>query len=215
MSNLKENNVNEVLDMLIPTRRSVRNFTNEVPSKELVEQIVEAGRLAPYAILAVAKQTDFRHFVVISNNTPAIDKIKTILKDLMKSEISKHEKDAQDNKTLQSYITSLSMQVKKGALGVGSAPYLIIVAERHGIPPIEQKTLSHIMQNMWLKTTALGLGLELVSAIGRLSDNKEFCDIIGLPSGEYGFDSCTVGFPSTVVNRKGRDIPCQSIKWVK
>ncbi|MGH4137572.1 class I SAM-dependent methyltransferase [Clostridium sp.] len=56
----------------------------------------------------------------------------------MKSEISKHEKDAQGNKTLQSYITSLSMQVEKGSLGVGSVPYLIIVAERHGIPPIEQ-----------------------------------------------------------------------------
>jgi nitroreductase len=212
--NIKESNVNEVLDMLIRTRRSVRNFTNEVPSKELVEQIVEAGRLAPYAILAVAKQNDFRHFIVISKNTPAIDKIKSILKDLMKSQISKHEKDAQDNKTLQSYITSLSMQVEKGALGVGSAPYLIIVAERHGIPPIEQKSLSHIMQNMWLKTTALGLGFGLVSAIGRLSDNKEFCDIIGLPIGEYGFDACTVGFQVTSVNREGRDIPYKSIKWI-
>lgn len=214
MSNFEENNVNEVLDMLIRTRRSVRNFTNEVPSKELVEQIVEAGRLAPYAILAVAKQTDFRHFVVISNNSPAIGKIKTILKDLMKSQISQHEKAAQNNKTLQSFITSLSMQVEKGALGVGNAPYLIIVAERHGIPPIEQKSLSHIMQNMWLKTTALGLGLELVSGIGRLSDNKEFCDIIGLPSGEYGFDACSVGFPATVVSREGRDVPCKSIKWI-
>ena len=132
----------------------------------------------------------------------------------MKSEISKHEKDAQDNKTLQSYIASLSMQVEKGSLGVGSAPYLIIVAERHGIPPIEQKSLSHIMQNMWLKTTALGLGLELVSVIGRLSDKKEFCDIIGLPSGEYGFDACAVGFPATVVRREGRDIPYKSIKWI-
>lgn len=66
------------------------------------------------------------------------------------------------------------MQVEKGVLGIGTAPYLIIVAERRGIPPIEQKSLSHVMQNMWLKSTALGLGFELVSVIGRLSDNKDF-----------------------------------------
>jgi len=214
MSNYNQNCVNEVLDMLIQTRKSVRNFTEDVPSKEIVEQIIEAGRLAPYAILAVAKQTDFRHFFVISKNSPAIDKINTLLKYLMKSQISKYENDAKENKTLQSYINSLNMQIEKGALGVGSAPYLIIVAERHGIPPIEQKSLSHVMQNMWLKTTALGLGLELISAIGRFSDNKEFCEIIGLPIGEYGFDACSIGFPATVVSRKGRDIPHRSIKWI-
>jgi len=213
MNNLDKNNVNEVLDMLLRTRRSIRSFTKEVPSKELVEEIIEAGRLAPYAILAVAKQTDFRHFFVISNNSLEMDKIKTILCDVLKSEISTREKEVKNNITLQSFITSLKMQVEKGVLGVGIAPYLIIVAERHGIPPIEQKSLSHVM-HMWLKATALGLGFELVSAIGRLSNNKDFCDILGVSTGEYGFDACTIGFPTTFVTREGRAVPYPSIKWI-
>ncbi len=214
MNNLDKNNVNEVLDMLLRTRRSIRSFTKEVPSKELIEEIIETGRLAPYAILAVAKQTDFRHFFVISNNSLQMDKIKTILVDVIKTQISVNEKKAKNNITLQSFITSLKMQVEKGVLGIGTAPYLIIVAERRGIPPIEQKSLSHVMQNMWLKSTALGLGFELVSVIGRLSDNKDFCDILGVPTGEYGFDACAIGFPTTSVTKEGRAIPHPSIKWI-
>ncbi|CZR95825.1 MULTISPECIES: nitroreductase family protein [unclassified Clostridioides] len=214
MNNLDKSNVNEVLDMLLRTRRSVRSFTKEVPSKELVEEIIETGRLAPYAILAVAKQTDFRHFFVISNNSLQMDKIKTILIDVIKTQISTLEKEAENNITLQSFIASLKMQVKKGVLGIGTAPYLIIVAERRGIPAIEQKSLSHVMQNMWLKSTALGLGLELVSVIGRLGNNKDFCDILGVPTGEYGFDACAIGFPTTHITKEGRAVPHPSIKWL-
>lgn len=214
MNNLEKNNVNEVLDMLLRTRRSVRSFTKEVPSKQLVEDIIETGRLAPYAILAVAKQTDFRHFFVISNNSVQMDKIKNIIVDVIKTQISTHEKKSEINITLQSFISSLKMQAEKGVLGVGTAPYLIIVAERRGIPAIEQKSLSHVMQNMWLKSTALGLGFELVSVIGRLSDNKEFCDILGVQTGEYGFDACAIGFPTTSVTREGRAVPNPSTKWI-
>lgn len=215
MNNLEKNNVNEVLDMLLRTRRSVRSFTKEVPSKQLVEDIIETGRLAPYAILAVAKQTDFRHFFVISNNSVQMDKIKNIIVDVIKTQISTHEKKAEINITLQSFISSLKMQAEKWVLGVGTAPYLIIVAERRGIPAIEQKSLSHVMQNMWLKSTALGLGFELVSVIGRLSDNKDFCDILGVQTGEYGFDACAIGFPTTSVTREGRAVPNPSTKWIE
>lgn len=214
MNNLDKNNINEVLDMLLRTRRSVRSFSKEEPSKEIIEEIIETGRLAPYAILAVAKQTDFRHFFVISNNSLQMDKIKNILVDVIKTQISSLEKEAKNNVTLQSFIASLKMQVEKGILGVGTAPYLIIVAERRGIPAIEQKSLSHVMQNMWLKSTALGLGFELVSVIGRLSNNKDFCDILGVPTGEYGFDACAIGFSTTSVTKEGRAVPHPSIKWI-
>ncbi|HBG5345402.1 TPA: nitroreductase family protein [Clostridioides difficile] len=214
MNNLGKNNVNEVLDMLLRTRRSIRSFTKEIPSKELIEEIIETGRLAPYAIFAVAKQKDFRHFFVISNNSLQMDKIKAILVDVIKTQISANEREVKNNIALQSFITSLKMQVKKGVLGVGTAPYLIIVAERRGIPAIEQKSLSHVMQNMWLKSTALGLGFELVSVIGRLSDNKDFCDILGVPTGEYGFDACAIGFPTASVTKEGRAVPYPSIKWI-
>ncbi len=214
MNNFDNNNTNEVLDMLLRTRRSVRSFTKEIPSKDLIEKVIESGRLAPYAILAVAKQTDFRHFFVVSNKSSEMNKIQTILGDVMKTTIAQNEKAAESNVTLQSFITSLKMQVEKGPLGVGTAPYLVIVAERQGTPAIEQKSLSHVMQNMWLKSTALGLGFELVSIFGRLNTNKEFCDILGVETGEYEFDACTIGFPKTTVTREGRAIPHPSVQWL-
>ncbi|MGL4739478.1 MAG: nitroreductase family protein [Sarcina sp.] len=214
MNSLDKKNVNEVLDMLLRTRRSTRSFTEEIPSKEIIEEIIEAGRLAPYPILAVAKQKNFRHFFVVSNSSPQMEKFKTILEGVIKAQIATHEKAAQNNVTLQSFINSLTMQVNKGILGVGTSPYLIIVAERRGIPAIEQKSLSHVMQNMWLKATALGLGFELVSVIGRLSDNKEFCDILGVPKSEYGFDACAIGFATADVVKEGREAPYPSIKWI-
>lgn len=214
MNNLDKNDVNAALDMLLKTRRSVRSFTKEVPSKEIVEEIIESGRLAPYAKLAVAEQKDFRQFFVISNNSLQMDKIKNILVDVIKTQISIHNKKVENNITTQSFINSLSIQAEKGAFGIGVAPYLIIVGERRGIPAIEQKVLSHVMQNMWLKATALGLGFQLVSAIGQLSDNKDFCDILGVQTGKYGFDACTIGFPKISVTNESRAIPYPSIKWL-
>ncbi len=46
----------------------------------------------------------------------------------------------------------------KGIPGVSTAPYFIIIAELRGIPPAEQESLAHVLENMWLKTTALNLG---------------------------------------------------------
>ncbi|MGD0953085.1 MAG: hypothetical protein ABR985_11955 [Methanotrichaceae archaeon] len=34
----------------------------------------------------------------------------------------------------------------------------MVVAERKSFPPVEQQSLAHCLQNMWLKATALGLG---------------------------------------------------------
>ena len=40
---------NDSLDKILQTRRSIREFTPEIPPRELVEQIIGAGLLAPYA----------------------------------------------------------------------------------------------------------------------------------------------------------------------
>jgi hypothetical protein len=48
---------------------------------------------------------------------------------------------------------------------------------------------------MWLKAASLGLGLQLLSITQRLDTNKEFCDLIRIPMGEFAIDGCLIGYP--------------------
>jgi len=78
----------------------------------------------------------------------------------------------------------LAMIKKMGKVpGIGSAPYFIIVAEKKGFSMVEQQSLAHCLENMWLKATALGLGFQLVSATAQMDDNPEFCALLGINSG--------------------------------
>jgi len=77
---------------------------------------------------------------------------------------------------------------------IGKAPYYIVVAEQRGIPPVEHLSLAHCFQNMWLKAAALGLGLQLLSITQQLDTDKEFCDLIKIPIGEFVLDGCLLGY---------------------
>lgn len=56
---------NRSLDEIMKSRRICRKFNGQVPSKEDVAAVVEAGRLAPYASISAGDVDVFRHFFVI------------------------------------------------------------------------------------------------------------------------------------------------------
>ena len=64
---------NELLDEVIKSRRSVRSFKKQLPPKENIEDILNAGMLAPFAAQAVGEIKDFRRFFVFENDTPSIE----------------------------------------------------------------------------------------------------------------------------------------------
>jgi nitroreductase len=86
-----------------------------------------------------------------------------------------------------------------------TAPYYVVAAERKGFPPVQKQSLAHVMQNMWLKATALGIGFQLISATGMMSKNREFMGLMGLQVGEYELDGCLLGFSKT--QAKKREVP--------
>jgi len=47
---------------------------------------------------------------------------------------------------------------------------------------------------MWLKATALGLGFQIVSITSRMSSDPDFCDVLGIPAGEWELMGCAVGY---------------------
>lgn len=44
-----------------------------------------------------------------------------------------------------SFLKRLELFADKGVLGIGTAHYYIVIAERNGIPPVEEQSLAHCL----------------------------------------------------------------------
>ena len=94
------------------------------------------------------------------------------------------------------YLQRLSSASQTGLPGLTDVPCFIVVAEHRGVPSVEKQSLAHVMENMWLKATALGLGFQLVSVVETLTENQEFSRLLRLPPDEFAFNGCIVGYPA-------------------
>ncbi len=79
MSFQTDSECNKFIDQVIATRRSIRKFKLEAPPRELVEQILQAGLLAPYASASVSRE-DFRRFIVIPRESKATAQVASIMR---------------------------------------------------------------------------------------------------------------------------------------
>ncbi len=192
---------NVCLDQILAERRSHRLFKPEVPPKEAIMRIIHAGLLAPYAAAAIGNSTDyFRRFFVMKNGSvtmtaaaPLVMKQVTIMAEDLEKEM---EKNPTLRKKAISFVQRLTMIRKMGGVpGIGTAPYYVVVAERKGFPPVEQQSLAHCLENMWLKATALNLGFQMVSVTAQMSSDPAFCAILGIAMGEWELMGCAIGYP--------------------
>jgi hypothetical protein len=67
---------------------------------------------------------------------------------------------------------------------------------------------------MWIKAVALGLGLQLLSITQQLDQDKEFCDLIKIPVGEFALDGCLVGYPDIKPLIPKRPALNQVTEWI-
>lgn len=202
---------NEVLDEIIFSRRSIRGFTDEVPTREMLESILAAGLAAPFAETAVAAARDFRRFVVIPNGTGALETVVSLLREKGQAQFDAAQHGPS---SAAPFLKKLEALARGRIPGLGTAPYLIVVAERRGVPPVEQQSIAHCLENMWLKATALGLGFHLVSALAMLSDEPRFWTLVGLPAATYGLNGCAVGKPAAVPQAKPRPAVAEATIWM-
>jgi nitroreductase len=198
MSKLFTEEDNLVLDRIIEERRTVRHYKDELPPKESIEAIVDAGMRAPYASLGVVGVENFRRFYIIPKGNLMIAKVDALIRSRSALDAKQLEEDMEKNplirengKLVHELWTSVA---EKGIPGFLDSPYLIIVAEWRGARRAEKQTLAHVMQNMWLKATALNLGFKLVSPIESMTDNAEFCALFGNSVGDFGYHGCIVGY---------------------
>lgn len=188
---------NDVLDKILSTRRICRGFNDEIPAKEDIEAIIEAGRLAPYASISAGDVDVFRHFFVIWKGNPVLEKIDELIRSQSAVDLAGLKDEMKTDSFLVEYgngLMGLWGHVAEAGLPVfPDPPCLIVLAEWRGARRAERQSLAHTIQNMWLKATALNLDFNMISPVESMVDNKEFCDIFGLPTGKYGWHACIVG----------------------
>ena len=173
---------------VISARRSVRSFSDRVPAREVLEQILAAGLAAPYAAAMAPGTALDRRFFVFARGSKALAAVAVA--------IQAHAAAALAAGTLPAPLRAKLEPVAEGRiLGIGSAPYYVVVAERGSMMPVQQPSLAHALENMWLVATALGLGMHLVSATTTMAEDAAFCRILGLPVAEYALNGCAIGVP--------------------
>ncbi|MFZ0925364.1 MAG: nitroreductase family protein [Halobacteriota archaeon] len=211
------NQDNAILDRILESRRSVRSFAPDIPRKEDIVRIIRAGLLAPYAAQAVAGQ-DFRRFFVFQEGSPQLAHVAELGKRQAKFMAQQLRDELAANPSLEDqargFVTRLEQLAEMGVPGIGTAPYYIVVAERRGIPPAEQQSLAHCLENMWLKATALGLGFQLVSVTAQMGQEREFCSVLGIPHSEFGTNGCAIGYPMKRFPAVERPDAREVTKWI-
>jgi nitroreductase len=199
-------------DVIVRARHSIRAFSPIPPSREDVEAIIQAGLLAPFAALAVAGKPDFRKVFVLRNSSAAMEATASILK----NRIAKQADELEKKVGPVPFVLNLKRIGQQGVPGVGSAPYFVVVGERKGMPPVAAQSLSYCLQNMWLKATSLGIGLQLVSATTQMDSDPEFCGLLNIPVGAYALDGCALGYPADKYQPPSVEYPTlgKSVSWL-
>ncbi len=200
------------LDIIVRARHSVRAFSSSSPSQEAVAAIIQAGLLAPFGALAVAGKPDFRKVFVFRNSSTAMEAAARILK----NRIAKQADELEKKMGSIPFVENLKRIGQQGVPGVGSAPYFVVVGERKGMPPIAAQSLCYCLQNMWLKATSLGIGLQLISATTQMDSDPEFCSLLNIPVGEYALDGCALGYPADKYQPRPVKYPTleESVSWL-
>ncbi len=178
-----------LITQVISERRSIRSFGDAVPAREALEQILAAGLAAPYAAAMAPGSALDRRFFVLPQGSAALA--------AAAASIQAHATAALAAGVLPAPLRARLEPVAQGRiLGVGTAPYYVVVAERGSAVPVQQQSLAHVLENMWLMATVLGLGMHLVSVTTTMADDPAFCRILGLPVAEYALNGCAIGVPA-------------------
>lgn len=189
-------------------RKSTRNYTDEEVKQEQIEQVLEAGRQAPFAGLAQAGKTGFRHFFIIKRESETAEKLMELVLEARKEDLREVEE-----KHLEVEYPVYAGAVRNGAgkkpMDLFMAPLLIVAAERAGRPAREHVALGYVMENMWLRATELGLGFKLCSGVSDVKDQAAMKRLFGLPEEEnYAFEGCNLGYAvSDLYREEVRGIP--------
>lgn len=182
------------LDSCIKGRRSVRGYTDEPVSKEMIEAVLEAGTWAPSGM----NRQPWR-FIVIEDE----DVIKMVSK--------------QTKKIVPEVMPQMSdkMQTEADVICYNAPVLIFICAEKDGVHGDLDMTDSVLAaQNMFLKAHELGLGACYMGFIAFLSRKPEILEKAGVPGGYELKVPLALGHPKEKPGPGNRNEP-EIIEWIK
>ena len=190
----------EALQAII-TRRSTRRFEDRLPSRELLEQVIEAGRHAPSG-----HNNQTSHFIVITDRK-VLDELAVIVS----GEFSAMEAGPG---TYVSMSNSIQRAKKGGYVFHYNTPVLIVVANRIGYGNAMADSAC-ALENMMIAANALDLGSCWINQLHWLADNdrvRDYLKNIGLKDDETVTGALALGYSAdglpcrTPLERKGNPV---------
>jgi nitroreductase len=187
----------------IATRRSTRRYSDRMPERSLIEQVIEAGRYAPSG-----GNNQTTHLLVITSAD-----VKQRIAQLAEKLFSGMEVTPDTYRSMASAIISS----KKGGYNFHrDAPVLILAANRETYSN-NIADCSCVLENMMIMANALDLGSCWVNQIKWLNSEPEMLELlygIGLREGERVYGGITLGYADTPdglpvrtpLERKGNEV---------
>lgn len=207
------------LERILKARQSTRNFAEEFPPEDDVRKILQAGMLAPYGGATGIPLEQIRKLFVFRQQTDGMAQARAILREQLQANAKKLNHMLRFLPFLRKKMGPFASKVRalahSGIPALSAAPYLVVIAEKRGFPPVEKQSMAHALQNMWLSATDLGLGFQMLSAVSTLTGNERFLRLLNLDKGEYALDGCVFGYPKSVAERD-RELDIKPfVTWIK
>lgn len=184
----------EILHRIIEIRRSACSFEKVNLNRESIISVLKSGLCAPYSDKDILKYEDFRNFFVITGESEKLTKINEVIKNNFICISDEYDQN--------------TYEILK------DAPCLIIVAEKKDLKYSKYQSLAYVMDNMWLKSASLNLGFRVIPLFEKLSNNEEFCKVLGLECGKYNFNGCIMGYTKNKLSNGKRPHIHEVVKWL-
>ena len=169
----------------IRTRRSTRRLLPDIPDRALLEQIIEAGRLAPSG-----SNSQTTHFIVITNKELLNEIAGIVMAEFAKMEVTED--------TYVSLRNSILMSQKGQYYFHYMAPVLIVTANKKGYGNALADSAC-ALENMMIAANALDLGSCWINQLHWLDESeavRSFMGNLGLGEDETITGGLIVGYPA-------------------
>jgi len=187
------------------TRRSTRRMKPDLPDRELIEQVIEAGRRAPSG-----GNSQTTHMLVITRPE--------ILQELRKVVLSEFAKMDYGPSTYASLKHSIEASKKGGYIYDYGAPVLIVTANRKGYGNALADSAC-ALENMMIAANALNLGACWINQLHWLDEHKpvrEVLEALGLRPDETITGGLILGFGlSGEPNREALPRTGNPVTWIE
>ncbi|HDM67262.1 MAG TPA: nitroreductase family protein [Thermoplasmatales archaeon] len=194
------------LIQLIKQRRSIRRFQDKPVEKEIIEEILQAGRYAPSA----HNRQPWRFIVIINKEyiQELSRKVKEEIKSLLRKKIGKPRE--LKNRENQVFLASIAYSEEDKVFF--DAPVLILILTDDELFSVE--SCACCAQNMMLAAYSLGLGSCWIGLANILNLNKKHLEEIGVPEGYHIVAAIILGYPA----EKTEKLPIRKLgdilKWI-